>query len=606
MFCSKCGQKIMDNTNKASGKKAGIIAAIITGVVLLVGGGVAAAFALKNHSNNSSNDSGYFRGSDEEDTEATSTNADERENLATSTSADVSVYGPEFEDKLKDLVIEKGYAKLNSELDNKDPNVSAFNTGIVSVDVDTFDTGVPYMLVFSAEETQDEDAGRFYNLYATLYVYDGGVNEVSSKMIQTIDLDYMYDDYEENAFDAFFYDRESMFDIGHYTTELVGSDYRRKSVRVLKGEGRHIVAYSYSPGFSDEGFPYRDSLVFSIYGFDENGISAEEGMVLYHKEDNDPDTSFFGCYDNNEGADINAVGSKYDNSSELIEVINSKCKELGVSELCINDGSLSFDEFLSGDDILKIYINYSWDEVGEYHDDLYYYYTYEIEDNTEAADGLLLWWRINGALDDTFVTLEGGEPYKSYYDYIQNLEEVEWGYNPTGETIEWNNFQLVDMDEDGVPELFITCKNAALEGIQMYRIVYYSENGLEVYEAQDGVASAGGYRGTIYYLHGTRKLHHYSFDAPYNLPYDWVYSLQDGKEVTVGEGGFYLDYDLLPEDYDYDKIYDYGEWKWNDEVVSEDKFNEYFREAVEDIAGTALNSIDCQTKESILNYLKSK
>jgi hypothetical protein len=189
--------------------------------------------------------------------------------------------------------------------------------------------------------------------------------------------------------------------------------------------------------------------------------------------------------------------------------------------------------------------------------------------------------------------------YNIYEEYRTIVDQTE----PS----EWDRFQLIDLDADGQPELFATCtdENRPDAGMQPYMIVGYNQQGIVMNdEFADGVASAGGYRGTLYYLPGTGKLLDSAVYAPLGLPSDTIYEMKDGAITYTEYGGFNVtEYPDDTADENWDPM-EHGEWEWMDETVSEDEYKQKFLAATENTTGKAMNEIDYMDKESMLKELE--
>ncbi|MCR4903175.1 MAG: zinc-ribbon domain-containing protein [Butyrivibrio sp.] len=191
--------------------------------------------------------------------------------------------------------------------------------------------------------------------------------------------------------------------------------------------------------------------------------------------------------------------------------------------------------------------------------------------------------------------------YESYLEIVQNAKDVEW-----------DNFALIDFDGDDIPELFATCLNENNESMQLYMlqpymIVGHNDDGVVINDDfADGAASAGGYRGTIYYLPGIGKFHDSAEYAPYGGPADRVYAMNYGKIEKTGDGYFEVDENSIPqgeiEDFD---ITDYGSWHWNGQVVGKEEYSDNLRSAIENTKGKALCEISCVDKDEMISNLEN-
>ncbi len=189
---------------------------------------------------------------------------------------------------------------------------------------------------------------------------------------------------------------------------------------------------------------------------------------------------------------------------------------------------------------------------------------------------------------------EGNAIYKDYYDIVSKADPKQW-----------DGFALIDLDGDGVNELFATFIDGKREdpGIQPYMIVGYNNTAIINDELQDGVAGAGGYRGTLYYLEGKGILHESMVYAPFGTPADTIYALKDGKIEIMGQGGFTVDDFAGSEDEGWDPL-EHGSWTWNGQNVTEEEYNGKVREATNDTEGLPMSEIDWKSKEDIQKELE--
>ena len=186
--------------------------------------------------------------------------------------------------------------------------------------------------------------------------------------------------------------------------------------------------------------------------------------------------------------------------------------------------------------------------------------------------------------------------YQEFYNAVSAADPVKW-----------DRFKLIDLDEDGVFELFATCIDGRREdpGLQPYLIIGHNNAGAVLNDGLfDGVAGAGGYRGVLFYLEGKGKLHESMTFAPFGEPADRVYSLTDGKITETDLGEFTADRaaDLYSDDWD---LFKNGEWKWNGKTVTEEEYSKNLKEATGNAEGKALCDIDWVSKETMLGELKS-
>lgn len=494
-----------------------------------------------------------------------------------------------LEKKLKDLVNEKGYANLEYSYSKAYGDNAIYDSGIVSADFGILDSiGIPYMIVYEIKDGE---------MVATIYEDKGDVKEIDSQIIKIASWAFnVY--YSENSLIDYDLYMSSLADFYVFTTEggiPIECTYSVKTVQ--NQNGLFIVISSH----------YWNDYSYSIYKISDEGIDPIGGLLVNISKNYIDNSILSACveeYDNSIETNnkIQRNIESLNSYEEISERFNQFCKEYGLEELCVaNDADESAYSLSDSSMSIKVTWEFS-DEIDDSYSDI----TYSIKENSSGFDFLNTWWRQDNTQDSSDndkTTSEISDVYKSYYDYIEDLGNVDWEYGSYDGSAVWDSFQLIDMDEDGTEELFIRCNSPKLEGFILYQIIYYSKNGLEVYEEHDGVAPAGGYRGSLYYLHGTRKIHSYSYSAPYNVPADTIYLLQGGEEKYVTGGSFSIDYDNLPENYT--DIYEYGDWMWDDEVVTEDEYKAKFLDAVENINGIELSSIECMSKSEILEKIES-
>ncbi len=205
--------------------------------------------------------------------------------------------------------------------------------------------------------------------------------------------------------------------------------------------------------------------------------------------------------------------------------------------------------------------------------------------------------KVEAELDSDVTQGDGSDIYKEYHDIVSGID-----------TKEWDGFALIDLDGDGVKELFATCIDGEREdpGIQPYMIIGYKADGTAVKneELQDGVAGAGGYRGNLYYLEGKGILHESMVFAPFGIPADSIYTIKDGLVETTDMGEFVLDIENIPEeDDDWDPL-ETGSWTWNGETVTEEEYYNNVREATGDTEGLPMSEIAWKSKDEILKVLE--
>ncbi len=194
--------------------------------------------------------------------------------------------------------------------------------------------------------------------------------------------------------------------------------------------------------------------------------------------------------------------------------------------------------------------------------------------------------------------------YASYIDIVKECDN----YKFDDWEITFDKFALIDFDGDDKPELFATGSfpdEYYMGGMQPYLIVGRNSEGAVINDVlTDGVASAGGYRGCLYYLPSIGKLHESIAWAPYIAPEDEVYIMKNGKIERFASGYFSVDQESLPDSMsEADDILNYGTWYWNGEPVDNEEYSKLFIEAIENTRGIALCDIECVGKDEILREL---
>ena len=203
---------------------------------------------------------------------------------------------------------------------------------------------------------------------------------------------------------------------------------------------------------------------------------------------------------------------------------------------------------------------------------------------------------INGSTDSAGGSIKESTIYNKYCDIVSSSDPKRW-----------DGFALIDLDGDGVKELFATCIDGEREdeGIQPYMIAGCNKAGNPIVndEFQDGVAGAGGYRGMLYFIEGKGLLHESMVFAPLGLPADTIYELKDGMTEIKDQGEFSVDSYDDAEDDSWDP-FEHGSWSWNGETVSEEKYYEMLKESTCDTEGSLMSEIDWKSKDAIFEELK--
>ncbi len=202
-----------------------------------------------------------------------------------------------------------------------------------------------------------------------------------------------------------------------------------------------------------------------------------------------------------------------------------------------------------------------------------------------------------GAEADNAEASEDGK-YQAFTDFVSEADPKKW-----------DGFALIDLDGDGMAELFATCLEGEREdpGIQPYMIAGQDQSGKVVIndELRDGVAGAGGYRGTLYYLEDMGLLHESMTYAPFGSPADTVYAFRNGT-IEVSDTGEYSvdDFDGADEE-GWDPLA-HGTWTWNGETLTEEEYYGKLKEATNDTEGLPFEGIDWKDKDTILESLSGR
>ena len=179
--------------------------------------------------------------------------------------------------------------------------------------------------------------------------------------------------------------------------------------------------------------------------------------------------------------------------------------------------------------------------------------------------------------------------YEQYYDIVSGLDE------------KWDQFMFVYFDQDNFPDIVVSSTQPGLNDLNEYMIITHSNAGAEVNEdLRDGVASAGGYRGTLYYVPQMGILYERTNYAPANNPGDNVY-LPDNGHLTLYATGRteVLDGYTGPDDIEH------MTWYWNDVEVTPDEYEEKLKAETNNLSGDALSSLFYVDRESMLNRLEN-
>ncbi|MBP5607691.1 MAG: hypothetical protein J6X66_05415 [Lachnospiraceae bacterium] len=180
--------------------------------------------------------------------------------------------------------------------------------------------------------------------------------------------------------------------------------------------------------------------------------------------------------------------------------------------------------------------------------------------------------------------------YEQYYDIISGLDE------------KWDQFMFVYFDNDSFPDVFISSTEPDMNDLKEYKIITRSRAGAELNEGlADGVAGAGGYRGTLYYVPQSGILYEITANAPLNNPGSNIYLLDDGHLNLYATG-----YTEVTDDYTGPDDYDHMTWFWNNEEVTHEEYEKKLNEETLNQSGDALSSLFYVDRESMLNRLSKQ
>ena len=168
-----------------------------------------------------------------------------------------------------------------------------------------------------------------------------------------------------------------------------------------------------------------------------------------------------------------------------------------------------------------------------------------------------------------------------YAKFVNDPSSFEWEkLGVSDQTFNWDSYQLIEVDGDETPEMIVTCKDqvGSVDNLQHYLILDNTDNGLVITELADGVASAGGYRGTLYYLPGKSTIYDISNSAPYAAPGFTLYKSENGKIEYVESA--YFD----PEPDAGEDALEHGKWYWGTDEVTKEEYDEKLNEKTENPA----------------------
>lgn len=99
-----------------------------------------------------------------------------------------------------------------------------------------------------------------------------------------------------------------------------------------------------------------------------------------------------------------------------------------------------------------------------------------------------------------------------------------------------------------------------------------------------------------------RILHESMTFAPFGLPADTIYVLNNGKLEISDQGEFSIDSYNDEEDEEWDPL-EHGSWAWNEQTVTEGEYNEKLKEATRAMEGFPVSEIEWKDKDVILKEL---
>ena len=181
--------------------------------------------------------------------------------------------------------------------------------------------------------------------------------------------------------------------------------------------------------------------------------------------------------------------------------------------------------------------------------------------------------------------------YEQYYDIIADLDP------------KWDKFAFIDLTVEGFPSILITSSemDPAFD-LQDYMLLTYSNAGALLNEEglRDGVASAGGYRGNLYYIPYTGIIYEDACYAPYGNPCNKIYLLDNGQLFEYADG-----YTEVLEGYEGPEDTEHLQYFWNVEEVSAEQYAENMKNETNDYAGIEFYGLDYVDKATIMGQLEA-
>lgn len=168
--------------------------------------------------------------------------------------------------------------------------------------------------------------------------------------------------------------------------------------------------------------------------------------------------------------------------------------------------------------------------------------------------------------------------YKAYYNWLAKEAPKEY-----------KKYTLVKLDGDKVPELI---GHYSVEYLDYYIVCSYDGKNVVTQEFQEGVATAGGFRGSLLYIPKKGKILSSSFLAGTGDANDDIYALKKGKfkRVAAGESGYEFNGDQ--------------HYTWNNKKVSKKNYNKKLKKVFNKSKGKSFTSLKYISKSKMKKKLK--
>jgi hypothetical protein len=154
---------------------------------------------------------------------------------------------------------------------------------------------------------------------------------------------------------------------------------------------------------------------------------------------------------------------------------------------------------------------------------------------------------------------------------------------------QYKKYTLVKLDGDKVPELIGYYSD---EGMDYYIVCAYDGKNVVTQEVQEGVASVGGFRGSLLYMPKKGKIWSNSISAGTGAEYDAVYVLKNGKFKSAASGS--SEYGLNGK----------KQYIWNDKRVSKKNYNKNLKKSFNTSKGKTFTSLKYISKSNMKKKLK--